>query len=97
MIKTENRRIACQRFPDVTVQKKTVGGFATAAQVSDLVGLDVLFGNEKYDSGDRVFLEGETAFQPWAKKIRKLNGVEFILIPEEFVILSCKRSDLPKE
>jgi hypothetical protein len=66
-------------------------GFALISQRVDLIKVDLLMDYDldgiKLKAGkDRVILRGDSGLQPWAKQVLNIDGVEFVLCPENLVV-----------
>lgn len=85
-----NRHIACEPFKTTDIKLEVKSGFATLAQKTSLTKLKVLAGTSDIPNGSFIFLPSEHCKMPWAQKdkVFKLeNGTEFILVPEEMILL----------
>lgn len=93
MYNTHNKQVACAPFESVAVEIEKKNNFAFAKQKSALVETKVLYGYTSKDlaltSGTKVFIDGEIVkVHPWSKKVYTLNGVSFILVPEQYILVS---------
>jgi hypothetical protein len=86
-MKTVDGQLGVEQFKSLEVKTVVQTGFAKIAQKHELTPLKVLIGNSKIKAGSTVYVPGETCKQPWASKVLKAAGTEFILMPESYVII----------
>ena len=87
MIYVPNRKVACStlgKYRNV-VMKGT--NFKTAEQKGALLPLTVIFGNERYEPGDTVYIRGDAMTMPWSKEEFSDGDATFILVPEDYIQL----------
>ncbi len=82
-----NGQLGTEPFKTNEVQTINVGGFAKVGQKHELTPLKVVVGNNSYATGSVIYVLGESCKLPWANKIYKVKGQEFILVPEGSVLL----------
>jgi hypothetical protein len=82
-----NHKVACAPWPTTQVAPEKNGGFIVAKQKKDLTGLKVVFGADKIAAGATVYVRGDLCFDPEAKKIHSVDGKEFVLIPENEIVI----------
>ncbi len=82
-----NGNIGTEPFKTNDVKTINVGGFAKVGQKHELTPLKVVIGNNNYLVGSIIYVLGETCKAPWAAKVYKVNGMDFILVPEASVQL----------
>ena len=89
-IRVVNAKIACTPFPALSVEKENRGGLIVPKQRNALTQLEVVF-----PSGDKIFcpqgtfvwVRAEQFVLGWAKEIFDLEGVKFILVPEDQILM----------
>ncbi len=86
-IKSFNRTIACSPFENKTVSATVKSAFATMAQRQTLTAHRVLFGNADIPTGATVYVHAGQAAHKWAKDVFEKDGVPFIFVPQEQVLL----------
>lgn len=85
-----NKKVACR--PLVTSIQKSGNTFVTVKQKTNLVATCVVFGNETFRTGTFVYLRGDVITMPWAKEIYDLGGHQFILIPEDIILMMSEKN-----
>ncbi len=80
-----NGNIGTEPFKTHELQTINIGGFAKVGQKHSLTSLKVVIGNNNYPVGSTIYVPGEMCKAHWATKIFKVDGVEFILVPEASV------------
>jgi hypothetical protein len=84
-----NNTVACEKLP--LRESKVKNAFAVMSSavgtVKDLICLKVLIGNSKIPMGFKVFVSSEAYQTPWGTTTYKLGEMDFILIPENQIIL----------
>jgi hypothetical protein len=100
MILTMNKKVACSVPENTGRNIKNSSGFGTVEhRDGGLMALKAVFGSksegdlEAYDV--TVFLAEQDKQQPWAAQVYKLNGKEFILVPEERILLMDIQERIP--
>jgi hypothetical protein len=78
-------------FPAQTVKKSRVeGGMVQIENYWSLVELEVVYGNDKFQTGDRVYVRSTSAAEAWSKLSYRLpDGVQdLLLVPIEQIVLA---------
>ena len=90
-MKTVNNLIFCsspEAPAGVTAEVKN--GFASFSQKKNTVSLTVQLDSSSdlgLKAGDKILVkEEDTMVQPWAKSKILINGVEGILVPQQFIV-----------
>lgn len=81
------------------IEQKLEGGLSRIAQRTDLIYAELLMGADvdgqslRPSKEERVYviLKGVAGLNPWAKQVYILDGVEFVLCPENDVVGYVKR------
>ncbi len=83
-----NDRVAAQPFPAQEVKKKVVGGLLEFKIQGSLQGLRVIHGNAKISAGSVIYVRSDcNTTTTWGKQVLSAEGLEFILVPEDAIIL----------
>ena len=82
-----NKTIATEPFAKTSIEVNVKSGFSTINQKLTLTALKVLVGNERIQKGSLVYVPADAFKHQWAKMVYKLDDMEFILMPEDFVLL----------
>ena len=72
------------------IEKKMSGGMMVASPFAELASSEVIVGNKDYPTGSTVYFSGGAIGQGWAKKTYLIEGVEFILAPENQIFFVSK-------
>jgi hypothetical protein len=88
-VKTFNKQVACKPAKEEAQQVRRIAGMALIDEKLALTPLEVVFDSSgAFDAGDTVYVHGNNARnQPWWKAVFSLDGKEFILVPEEAILL----------
>ncbi|MCS7092616.1 MAG: hypothetical protein NZM26_04660 [Patescibacteria group bacterium] len=90
MIKILNDHVALEPISfehDLGQAKQTVKGFVgTDKLFKTLVSTKVIFKSKTFNPGDVVYLRADVYNSPQARSILSLDGKDFILIPESFIV-----------
>lgn len=92
-MKTVDGQLGVEQFKTLEIRAEARSGFAKIEQKHNLTPLKVLIGNNKIPAGATVYVPGEACKAAWASKILKIGDIEFILMPEGFVLVV----DVPSE
>ena len=108
MLKGFNKQIACEPFDSQAIHAEVKSGFAVIAEKHKLKGLKVLVGNadssvyyqvnadnRAINAGDTIYLYAEAYKLGWAKKVYEIDGMSFILVPEDTIVLVDKPAYVP--
>lgn len=89
-IRTRNHRVACEPIATMSVEKEQKGGMMVPKQKGSLTKLRVLFEgfNLDYPKGSVIWIRADQFIQQWAKDVLELDGVKFILVPEDQIVMS---------
>lgn len=87
MIETRNNRILCTPVPPRQSKTLQNGPLRVAAHKIELVELEVVYGNNSYAQGAKVYVRGDAATTAWGKEILTFRDKDVILVPESEVIL----------
>ena len=82
-----NRKIACEPFPINVVEKENRHGMVLARQKGTVTPLKVLFRYQNVYALSTVYVKSEHAMSLWAKEVYDVEGIKYILVPEEAVLL----------
>lgn len=92
MIYSFNKQVACEPIANRTVASEVKSGFAVVKNKVELVKLKVLFdtvmmivGEPLIFQGDHVYIKGDAVNHDFAKTVYMIDGINFILIPLQFV------------
>lgn len=85
-IVSKDRTFFCEPFKEHSVKTTVKSGFATIEQKSNVVELKLTHPCDTRSGLTAVLVRADAYAQPWAKRVQKMNGVEFIIVPEEDVI-----------
>lgn len=87
-IRTLNKKVACEPFPEMAVEKETRGGMVVPKQRGALTKLRVVFGDDgDFYCGSFIWVRSESFIQQWAKDVYELDGKRFILVPADAILL----------
>lgn len=89
-LKAVNKKIAAEPFKPVTTTSKVVNGIAMLETKLTLIGLKVVFGGDLAPEGSTIYVMADSANAKWAKEKYTVEGKEFVLVPEEYVLLVAK-------
>lgn len=85
---TMNKFVACTPFPKQSIEKVMKGGILMVDKKVNLQELTLVFPTkEGLKAGRKVWVRGDAAVQPWVKEVFTINGSEFILVPENFIVV----------
>jgi hypothetical protein len=84
---SRNGFIFTEKFPDMGLRTRDTGGFTTVAQKHELAVLRTVFDSENLVANRYIYVRGDCYKQPWAKEVFKLDGLEVIAVPANFVLL----------
>lgn len=88
MILATNKKIACSVPENTGRTMRTTDGFgAVEHKDGGLMALTVVFGTNYIEEGSTVYLSEQDKQQPWASLKYKLDGKEFVLVPEDRILL----------
>ena len=89
-ILTCNGKVACAPFPATVVEKETRGGMVVVKQKGTLTKLEVVFPDDDYDYEAKSFIwvRAESFILNWAKEVFEVDGVKFILVPKDQILMS---------
>lgn len=90
LLRPVNKRVAC--IPPASNQIKVTvkSAFARVDQKVELIGLEIKYGSDQFDSGV-IYISGESATNhAWAKQVYDLGDGPFILVPEDMVLMYRK-------
>ena len=90
-MKTTNKKIATTPFESRSLKVEVRGGMAVIKQKSGLTALKVLFDADDYLKGDTVYLRAECMKHNYAGEIYEVDGVSFILVPVESIVMLDRR------
>lgn len=77
-----NDCIGVEPFKTDAVEKTSnKSGFVTAKQKTELAELKVVFGTDKIQAGQTVFVRGDLCVEGVAKQVFEVDGVKVIFIP----------------
>jgi hypothetical protein len=82
-----NKKIACTPFPSQVVEKEVKHGFVAVKQRGTLTKLKVIFWHFDIAPGSEVYVRSEQFAAAWAKEVFEIDGVPFILVPEDQIVL----------
>ncbi len=80
-------QIAVEPFKTNEIKADVQRGFAKIEQKHSLTPLKVVIGNNKFPTGSTVYVPGEACKAPWATKLLKIGDLEFVMMPEGFVVI----------
>lgn len=88
-IESVNKVVATEPFKEIAAKQKVTGGIAVIDNKVSLVPLKVVFSSPLFTAGDIVWVHGDVVSKHrWAKEVYRVNEHEFILVPEEFVMVA---------
>lgn len=87
MITGFNKNVATKPFEKKEIESTVKSGFAKITQKHSLTELDVIFGTNNIFHGCKVYVNSENFKMPWATRVYSLDGQDFILVPEDFILL----------
>jgi hypothetical protein len=97
-MKTHNKYVATAPMAQLEERKyKKVGGMSFAEERMALMPLKVVFSGDEFLVGDTVYINALNAkAHTWAGQVFTINGVEFILVPMDFILMSDQdTSEIP--
>lgn len=89
--KSFNKQIACKPPNKIEQQQsKKVGGLFVVDEKVSLTALEVVFDSDLgFDTGDKIYVHSVNASKhAWLGAKFEAGGIEFILVPVEFVLLA---------
>ena len=88
---TINKQVATEPFKTRSNEVKVVKGFAESATRDSLIPLKVVFDHRDsfpcIVAGSTIYVRSEMSLQSIAKKVYKVDGVEFVLIPLDQIVM----------
>jgi hypothetical protein len=81
-----NDKIACKPFPSMSVEKDFKGGMVVPKQKGTIQKLEVVFPSSNL-APSAIWVRAEQFTLQWAKDIFDLDGVKFILVPKDQILL----------
>lgn len=86
-MRTLNRAVACTPYPTRETRTEVKSGLPVVKQLNQLTKLKVLFDADDgaYVAGDEIFVRGDAMKHPHAAEVWNVEGVDFVLVPYEFV------------
>lgn len=98
-ISSTNNQIATKPFEAREVKTKVVSAFALPEQKFSLTELEVMWrysdGSLNLDPGDRILVNGQDARLPYGSTVWDNEGVKFILVPKDRIVL-VKKNKTPE-
>lgn len=88
-----NGKVACEPFPLMSVEKEQRGGMVVPKQKGTLTKLAVKYTSGKFGQvayvprGASVWVRSEQFTLQWAKDVFEWEGVKFILVPEDQIVM----------
>ena len=99
---TINKQVATEPFKTRSNEVKVVKGFAESSTRDSLIPLKVVFdASEDKDmfpcivAGSTIYVRSEMSLQSTAKKVYKVNDIEFVLIPLDLIVM-VEEAELPR-
>lgn len=80
-----NGCVACSPFPDTGVKQKQVArGLLAMEHKVALTPLTIIYSDREmqYDSGDTIYVRGESVRMSWASEVFDIEGEQVILVPK---------------
>lgn len=94
---TINRFVITEPFETTSVQIEKRKGFAIAEQKVSITALTVLSkcrtDKLSLDPGDKVWVPGDACSYDFAKKVLEMDGVKFVIVPEDRIVGFSKGLD----
>lgn len=88
MIVVKNNCIACEAPKHMGLTGTGAEhGLKLVKEAVALIPLKIVYGNERYQAGDTVYLLGSSAAQVWYKTPTNVHGKDVIFVREEFIML----------
>src|SRR5687767_6434554 len=91
---TTNGLLACEPFPQTSIETKTQKGFTRITTKAKLVATRLVFDYQSVENlemnmpeGATVYVNGESLAHEWASRVFELEGKPpFVLVPFKFVV-----------
>jgi hypothetical protein len=91
---TTNKIIAVEPMPAKSIKQTVMkGGLIGVAQKVELIGLKVILPSEdgRFLPGMKVYVRGDLSVESFSANIQEIEGVTFILLPENYIQLVAKQ------
>jgi hypothetical protein len=87
-MKSQNSHVAIEPIKPIHTSRGAVKGIDyTDRTIMSCVSSKVIFDSEKYRIGDIIWVRTDALATPPFRNKLEIDGVQFCLIPEEFVVL----------
>lgn len=77
--------VGCVPFKSNSLEIRRENGVAIPNQRNALIGLEVVFGNDKIQAGDVVYFEGDQCASVWGKRVYAIDDQKFVLAPVNLI------------
>jgi hypothetical protein len=89
-MQTLNDNVAVRPFVfkhDKGETNNSVKGFVGTDKLSKvIISSEVVFESKNFKPGDKVYVKGEMQNLPYVRNVFNIDGVDFILIPENLIV-----------